>query len=111
MEPPPELSYPPRGEATIVTRRVVDVAEQPGVDGALLCAWLLVEQGKGWPAATAILERRARAAGWRRDAVEKAAWAARQVSADEEQRIRKAALEARPDEWLEDPVNPAGGPP
>ncbi len=86
-----------RGEPRI-SKRAVQVARQGSADGALLCAHLFLDRNDDWRAATAVLERRARAAGGERKAVEQAAWAARHVSAEEEQRILRAASASHPDD-------------
>ncbi len=85
-----------RGEPRI-SKRAVQVARQGSADGALLCAHYFLDRDDDWRAAAAMLERRARAAGWEQKAVEQAVWAARHVSAQEEQRILRAAVAAHPD--------------
>jgi hypothetical protein len=102
VEPPKRLDDPFHGDPRIVKRAVL-VAERPGVDGALLCAWLAIDHGNDWRTATAILERRARASGWERQATGHALWAARQVSVAEEQRILRAAHDAHRDDVSAEP--------
>jgi hypothetical protein len=106
VAPPAKLDDTFQGDPRIVKRAVV-VAERPGVDGALLCAWLAIDHGGDWRTAVAILERRARASGWEREATGHALWAARKVSTAEEQRLLGAARAAHRDDVAPEPL-PSG---
>lgn len=94
-DPPRQISMR-EGEGRVV-RRAVMVGEQKGIDGALLCGFLLLDR-KAFPGAAAVMEERARAGGWEVDATRQALWAAAQVGPEAELRVARAAREARPDD-------------
>ncbi|MGC3998140.1 MAG: tetratricopeptide repeat protein [Anaeromyxobacter sp.] len=95
VEPPKTVSMS-KHDRQLVKHRV-DVGREEGVDGAQLCGWVLESQRRTKDRA-AVLEVRARAAGWAQDELTMALLAARELGPEEGVRVARAAMAAHPED-------------